>query len=138
MHLSYLCYAAVLAGLAGPAAAQPAAPLAGPPVPGEPGSSYGIRLPTPDVDENAPPTAFLNAARGAIAAGRDGEALEALERAESRALDRDVRPSRVGAPSRQPVVGIIASARSALVAGDRMQTLQLIDRALAAEAARPR
>jgi hypothetical protein len=129
MRLSCLCFAAVLAGLCLPAAGQtPANPDAA--------SPYGVRLPTPDVDENAPPTAFLNAARGAIAAGREGEAQEALERAESRALDRSVRPSRAGLPSPQPLVARIAAARAALAGGDRMQALQLIDQALAVAAAR--
>lgn len=129
MRLSCLCYAAVLAGLSLPAAGQALVPPEAP-------SPYGIRLPTPDVDENAPPAAFLNAARRAIAAGRDGEALEALERAESRVLDRSVRPSRAGLPSPQPLVARIAAARAALAGGDRMQTLQLIDQALAILAAR--
>ena len=133
MRLSCLCCAAVLAGFSVPAAAQT---LASPP-PAAAASPYGARLPAPDVDENAPPTAFLNAARVAIAAGREGEALEALERAESRALVRSVRPSLADRPSRQPQVGRIAAARAALTAGDRMQALQLIDEALAAEAAEP-
>ncbi len=96
---------------------------------------YGYRLPTPEVDENAPASVFLQAARRALAAGRGGEAQEALERAESRALDRSVRPSRAGQPSRQPVVANIAAAREALASGDRMRVLELIDTALAAEAA---
>ncbi len=98
---------------------------------------YGYRLPTPDVDENAPVSVFLDAARRALAAGRAGEAQEALERAESRALSRSVRPSRAGQPSRQPVVERISAARQALGTGDRLHVLQLIDEALAAEAAEP-
>jgi len=128
MRLSCLC-CVVLAGLAVPAAAQTLAPVDAPSLP-------GVRLPIPEVDEDSPPSAFLNAARLAIAAGRDGEALEALERAESRALDRSVRPSRAGLPSPQPLVACIAQARAALAGGDRMQTLQLIDQALAIMAAR--
>jgi alkylation response protein AidB-like acyl-CoA dehydrogenase len=128
MRLSCLC-GVVLAGLAVPAVGQTLAPVDAPSLP-------SVRLPTPEVDEDAPPSAFLNAARLAIAAGRDGEALEALERAESRALDRSVRPSRAGVPSPQPLVAAIAQARAALAGGDRMQTLQLIDQALAIMAAR--
>jgi alkylation response protein AidB-like acyl-CoA dehydrogenase len=120
MRLSCLCYAAVLAGLTVPPAGQT-------PVPPDTASPYGIRLPTPEVAENAPPATFLNAARLAIAAGREGEAQEALERAESRALDRSVRPSRAGASSRQPLAARIAEARAALATGDRMQALQRID-----------
>lgn len=95
---------------------------------------YGYRLPTPEVDENAPASVFLEAARRALVAGHGGEAQEALERAESRALDRSVRPSRAGQPSRQPVVANITAAREALAGGDRVRVLQLIDAALAAEA----
>ncbi|CAH2604286.1 conserved exported protein of unknown function [Rhodovastum atsumiense] len=89
------------------------------------------RLPIPDVDENAAPIAFLEAARGAIAAGNIGEAQEALERAESRALDRSVRPSRAGIPDSQPLVQKIGAARQALQAGDRMRALQSVEAALA-------
>ncbi len=63
MRLSCLCFAAVLAGLSLPAAGQTPASL-------DAAAPSGVRLPTPDVDENAPPATFLNAARGAIAAGR--------------------------------------------------------------------
>ncbi len=113
-----------------PASNQPSnlAPTAAP-VP------YGYRLPTPAIDENAPVSAFLDAARHALAAGRTGEAQEALERAESRALIRSVRPSRAGQASRQPVVERISAALAALGAGDRQAVLQHIDEALAAEAA---
>ena len=69
--------------------------------------------------------------------GAAGEAQEALERAESRALSRSVRPSRAGQPSRQPVVERISAARAGAGTGDRLRVLQLIDEALAAEAAEP-
>jgi hypothetical protein len=88
-------------------------------------------LPVPPIDENAPPSAFLQAAQTAIAANRTGEAQEALERAESRALDRSVRPSKVGQPSRQPLVQQIAQAREALGAGDRQHAVSLIEAAIA-------
>lgn len=144
---------ALLAGLAAPAAAQTPDPVARPgneigtgqslPFSDQPSNlapsaapvPYGYRLPTPDIDENASPVAFLNAARRALAAGRGGEAQEALERAESRALTRAERPSRADQPSRQQVVERITEARAALATGDRMRVLELIDAALAAEAA---
>jgi hypothetical protein len=126
MRCSCLCRVVVLDVLVAPAAAQ-----APPEVP------YATQLPVPDIDENAPPAAFLDAARHAIAAGRNGEAMEALERAESRALIRSVRPSLVDRPSRQPLVDRIAEARAALAGGDRMRTLELIDQALATEAGEP-
>ena len=120
----------LLAALAAPAGAQvpPRSPDGGGP---------GTRLPVPEVDENAAPAAFLDAARGAIAAGRVPEAMEALERAESRVLARSVRPSMASQPSRQPQIALIAAARGALAGGDRMQALQFIDQALAAGAQEP-
>jgi hypothetical protein len=88
-------------------------------------------LPVPPIDDEAPPSAFLDAAQKAIAANRTGEAQEALERAESRALSRSVRPSRAGEPSRQPLVQQIAKARAALGTGDRLGSLRIIQAAMA-------
>ena len=88
-------------------------------------------LPSTDLDDDAPADAFLKSARLALALGRTGEAMEALERAESRALTRTIRPSRAGQPSDQPQVALIARARATLAAGERMATIALIDQALA-------
>ena len=87
------------------------------------------RLPSPLLAENASPAAFLHAAGQALAAGRTGEAQEALERAESRALSRSVRPSRAGEASRQPLVTTISAARAALSVGDRARALRFIEQA---------
>jgi hypothetical protein len=76
-------------------------------------------FPAPNVPDNAPIPAFLTAARAAIAAGRIGEAMEALERAESRALSRSMAPSAIYTPSSDVVVQGIADARLKLAAGDR-------------------
>src|SRR6266567_2031417 len=129
--------AAVLLG--GPASAQmlappptyPTAPRPPPPVteplsplpssgPAEDGSRGVLAnpFPMPSVGEDASPRDFLQAALGAIAAGRTGEAMEALERAESRLLSRSVRPSRAGVPSQSQIVHDVAQARSALAAND--------------------
>jgi hypothetical protein len=89
------------------------------------------RLPAPSISEDAPPHDFLIAARQALAANRTGEAQEALERAESRTLNRSVRPSMANDPSHQPLVAQIGQARDALASGDRARTIQLIDTALA-------
>ena len=109
--------------LAGPALAQTAPPSPSPP-PLAP-------LPAPALDENAPPKAFIDAALHAVAAGRIGEAQEAIERAESRALDRDVKPSQAGNPSQQPLVQQLSQARQALSAGDRMRAVTLLQAAAA-------
>jgi hypothetical protein len=82
-----------------------------------------VRLPVPDVPQDAPPSAFVAAARSAIAAGRPGEAMEAIERAESRLLVRSVRPSRAWVPSDQALVRMLADARAALGQGDRATAL---------------
>lgn len=91
-------------------------------------------LPVPAVAEEAAPSAFVTAARTAIAAGRLGEAMEAIERAESRVLIRSVRPSRAGVPSDQALVRLLAEARGALGQGDRAGALAMLAEVLASPA----
>jgi hypothetical protein len=88
------------------------------------------RLPAPEIGEDAPPGAFLRAARISLAAGRTGEAQESLERAETRALDRSVALGTTGRPSGQSLVRQITDALAALSTGDRSRTMTLIDIAL--------
>ena len=90
-------------------------------------------LPSPTVDDDSSPLVFLLSARQAIADGKLGVAQEALERAESRALVRSVRPSRASQPSEQGIVADIAAARHALAAGDRALALDKISAALASK-----
>ena len=90
-----------------------------------------VRLPDPPVADEAPPSAFIAAARTAIAAGRAGEAMEAIERAESRVLVRSVRPSRASVPSEQVLVRVLAEARMALGQGARAEALTKLAEALA-------
>lgn len=90
-----------------------------------------VRLPDPPVADDAPVSAFVAAARTAIAAGRGGEAMEAIERAESRVLIRSVRPSRANAPSEQELVRVLADARAALRQGQRALALDLLAQAAA-------
>ena len=91
-------------------------------------------LPVPAVAEEAAPSAFVTAARTAIAVGRLGEAMEAIERAESRVLIRSVRPSRAGVPSDQALVRLLAEARGALGQGDRAGALAMLAEVLASPA----
>ena len=91
---------------------------------------YAARLPSPDVGDNAAPRAFLEAARSSLAAGRTGEAQEAMERAETRLLIRSVRPSQANMPSQEPVVQQITEARQALGMGDRSGAMAKLDAAL--------
>jgi hypothetical protein len=83
-------------------------------------------LPDPGLDDNAPPSAYLRAAQGAIAAGRLAEARQALEMAQTRMLDRSVPLFQTRNPSDNPAVGLVSSALRALEAGDRAQALESI------------
>jgi hypothetical protein len=82
-------------------------------------------LPTPNVASDGP-RAYLVAAQQALAAGRTGEAQEALERAQTRMLDRSVVPSRANVPDQQPGVQDVNNALQALSTGDRGRTQQII------------
>jgi hypothetical protein len=88
------------------------------------------RLPAPDIADNSSPRDFLIAARNALAGNRTGEAQEALERAESRALAGNVLASQLDEPSRQRMVRSISTARESLSRGDKAGTIQNIDEAL--------
>lgn len=88
-------------------------------------------LPSPPLDESAPPSAFLRAARSALAAGRTGEAQQSLEMAQTRQLDRSVPLGKTGVPSDSPVNAIVTEAKHALAAGDRAGAVRFIDEALA-------
>ncbi len=96
------------------------------------GSTIAPQLPTPLAGEDAAPTQFLIAARQALAAGRTGEAQEALERAETRLSDRSTPLFQTNEAARGPVIDEVRQARHALGAGDRMQAMQLTEEALAA------
>lgn len=100
--------------------------------PGGPRSTIAPRLPEPPVPRNDPPQAFLGAARSAVDRGQAGEAQEALERAETRLLDRAVGMNSAQEPDDRRAVLDIGVARQALAAGDRAGTLRAIDDALAA------
>lgn len=90
------------------------------------------RLPTPPVDDNAAIRDFLIAARDALAAGRNGEAQEALERAETRALDRSVPLFQTTTPSSDPMVERIHFVLQTLGNGDRLEAMRLLEQAIAA------
>jgi hypothetical protein len=87
-------------------------------------------LPAPDLPESAKPSDFLRTALGAVAAGRKGQAEEALEMAQTRLLDRSVPLGQTHDPSADPAVGQIAQARQALGAGDRAACLKAIQAAI--------
>lgn len=93
-------------------------------------STVAPTLPEPSVGPNASPRELLAAARAALMSGRTGEAQEALERAQTRLLDRSTPLFQTDQPSMNPAVTQIAGALHALGAGDRGSALQGIDAAL--------
>lgn len=87
-------------------------------------------LPVPPVPSGSSTREFLQAAREAVLRGRSGEAQEALERAETRVLDRSVIASMRTAPDSDRIVLDIAVARRALAAHQPPVALRAIDDAL--------
>jgi hypothetical protein len=70
---------------------------------------------------------LLMAARSALAANRTGEAQEALERAETRALDRDIPAGTERVPAQGPLVSGIGQARDALANRNLGGAIAIID-----------
>jgi hypothetical protein len=87
-------------------------------------------LPSPNLPEGAKPSDALLAAQGALAAGRIGEAQQALEMAQTRMLDRSVALGQTNNPSDNPTVGQISQALQALAARDRAGCMQSIQAAI--------
>jgi hypothetical protein len=84
------------------------------------------RLPVPALGPNATAEQYLQAAQSALQARRDGEAQEALERAETRLLDRSITPSTANQPDQNATVRQIGQARDALRRGDRAAATQIV------------
>jgi hypothetical protein len=95
-------------------------------------SEIAPALPSPKLGPDAGPRDYLQAAHELLAAGRTGEAQQALEMAETRLLDRSVVQGQGGTPSDSPKVAEIREALKALGNGDRHHAMDLIDHALAA------
>ncbi|PPQ28815.1 hypothetical protein [Rhodopila globiformis] len=114
--------------LAVPAVAQQAAPADQ-----SPNDQRYVRsaLPGPSLPENSPPSAYLRAAQGALAAGRAGEAQQALEQAQTRLLDRSVPLGQTDTPSSNPAISQIDQALQALRAHDRTTCMHWIETAMA-------
>lgn len=98
--------------------------------PGNTLSEIAPRLPSPPVPAGSPPAAYLQAAKEAISEGRTGEAQEALEQAETRALDRSVAYNAGNQPIRTPLIETIMGARRAIAQGDNQRAIRLINQAL--------
>lgn len=93
------------------------------------------RLPTPPPGENI--RQLLITARQALAAGRTGAAQEALERAETRVLDRSVPIGEQNVPDQDPLVAALMQARQALGNGRPQQAVAIIDSAVPEAASAP-
>jgi len=93
--------------------------------------------PVPSAPADGSASAFLETARGSLAAGRTGEAREALERAEIRLLQRSAGLPQASPPDGERAVRDVGMARRALASHDRQGTLRAIDDALAAARAAP-
>jgi len=85
-------------------------------------------LPSPPAGDDI--QTLLLDARQSLEAGRTGQAQEALERAETRALDRSVPAGTERDPATGPVVRAAVSARQALAAGNIEAAIRIITEAL--------
>jgi len=90
-------------------------------------SELAPNLPSPQADDIG---ALLAEARADLAAGRTGAAQEALERAETRALDRSIPVGTERVPAQSPLVEASSQARAAIASGDIRGAIAIIDRAL--------
>ncbi len=79
-------------------------------------SGMAPRFATPAGDN---PDTLLRSAQSALSRGRTGEAQEALERAETRLLDRSTLATEANAPITGPRIDAIRQALSSLGSGDR-------------------
>ncbi len=95
-------------------------------------------LPAPPASDDL--QTLLLDARASLQAGRTGQAQEALERAETRALDRSVLRGTEHLPAASPVVSRISAALQALGAGQTGEAIRMIEAAVpeAAQADIPR
>lgn len=95
-------------------------------------STVAPNLPGPELGSGATPQDYLRSAQGALAAGRTGEAQQALEMAQTRMLDRSVPYGQTDTPSASPAVAQISQALRALAAHDRAGCMAAIQAALSA------
>ena len=88
-------------------------------------------LPTPPLRTDAGAREFLQAARASLVAGRTGEAQQALEMAQTRALNGEVPQERASIPNSSLFIIRIRDALHSLASGDSGQAFVMIDSALA-------
>jgi hypothetical protein len=90
-------------------------------------SSIAPRLPTPASGDDGEPVIFLRDARGALISGRTGEAQEALERAQTRWLSREIPGGTTGSASDDPRIERIRTALQELSKHDRRAAVAALD-----------
>jgi hypothetical protein len=91
-------------------------------------SELAPALPSPSATDDI--QSLLLDARHALQTGQTGEAQEALERAETRGLDRSVPQGSERVLAEDPLTAATAQARAALAAGDAAGAIRVIDAAL--------
>lgn len=93
-------------------------------------SPIAPNLPQPAPGSDGSVTQYLHDAQGSLAAGRTGQAQQALEMAQTRLLDRSVPALQTDRPSESPAVQSIRLALQALASGDRSSASQLTGQAI--------
>ena len=114
----------------GTGASLPLSDRAGNIIPENTTSMLAPNLPSPAIGENATPRDYLVVARAAVLLDQTGAAQQALEMAETRALDRSVPLFKTDVRINDPLIGEIEQALHALGEGDRARTVQIIEAAL--------
>ncbi len=142
LHTKTLLIAATLAAVTGAAHAQrpgnipgtnnslPLSDSASNISPADTRSPIAPRLPAPADDRDLGPKRLLIDARRALESGQTGLAQEALERAETRLLDRVTPTERMADPSRNPRVHDIHAVLEAIAVHDRGTALARLDTAI--------
>ena len=93
-------------------------------------SPIAPRLPAPSASLNASPEQLLGAAQQDLRRGRTGAAQEALERAETRVLDRSTQAGAASQPDTNPMIQAIGDARRSLANHDIVATQRAISTAI--------
>ena len=88
------------------------------------------RLPTPPASMDGGAAQYIHDAQRALSSGKTGMAQEALERAETRLLDRSVAAGMTNTPTDNPMVAHIEAARQALGHRDLAGASRHLDQAL--------
>ncbi len=106
-------------------------------VPADTKSDIAPKLPAPKLGPDAGPAEYLAAAKKSLAANKTGEAQEALEMAETRALDRVTPADEASTPDSSTLVSNIHAALEALGKKDMKGATAAVDNAIAGAPVKP-